>query len=118
MLDLTKPVRTLDGREVRIYATDGEKPFPVHGAVFNGGGWEVRTWTSEGRLGLGRPEVGDLVNAPKKFRKEGWVNVYRDGARGWYTTKGMANIGSSPERIACLKIVVEGDEGEGLEGNK
>ena len=35
MIDMKKKYRTKDGREVRIYATDGVGHYPVHGAVNN-----------------------------------------------------------------------------------
>ena len=33
MIDKSKTYRTRDGREVRIYATDGERGLRVHGAT-------------------------------------------------------------------------------------
>ena len=45
MIDITKKYRTRDGREVRIYATDGADPYPVHGAIKNSDGeWCGSAW--------------------------------------------------------------------------
>ena len=33
MIDINKKYRTRNGREVRIYATDGWSASPVHGAI-------------------------------------------------------------------------------------
>jgi len=39
---------TAGGDEVRIYATDGGEPQPVHGAMKGDHGWEADTWTADG----------------------------------------------------------------------
>jgi hypothetical protein len=42
--------RTRDGREARVYATDGAGDYPIHGATrWPREGWEEATWTAEGR---------------------------------------------------------------------
>jgi hypothetical protein len=47
-VDLIKKYRTRDGREVRIYATDGEIRNPVHGAILTPWGWEHHCWGQYG----------------------------------------------------------------------
>jgi hypothetical protein len=49
MIDITKKYRTRDGREVRIYATDGGGNRPVHGAVINHGEWFMCHWSAKGK---------------------------------------------------------------------
>jgi len=42
--------KTRDGYEYRIYATDGSKDYPIHGAVhLNGLGWQLQKWTHNGQ---------------------------------------------------------------------
>jgi hypothetical protein len=48
MIDITKTYKTRDGREVRIYATDGGGVYPVHGAINYYGEWSMCRWTAEG----------------------------------------------------------------------
>lgn len=48
MIDINKKYRTRDGREVRIYATDGVGKLPVHGAYFIDGDWYLDQWTING----------------------------------------------------------------------
>lgn len=64
------PARTRDGREARIYATDGGGDFPIHGASLNDGQWSAECWMRDGRL-LGRSvkSEGDLL-PPKLTRDE------------------------------------------------
>ena len=38
MISKDKQYKTRDGREVRVYATDGAGEFPIHGAVLNDDG--------------------------------------------------------------------------------
>ena len=49
MIDFSKPLQTQDGREARVYATDGGGRYPVHGAVKQIDRWEPESWTIEGR---------------------------------------------------------------------
>ena len=51
MIDTSKQYRTVSNRPVRIYATDGEGAFPVHGAVLTDDGWESMTWAADGVYG-------------------------------------------------------------------
>jgi hypothetical protein len=50
MIDINKKYSARDGREVRIYATDGgdlveEKT--IHGAILNGSNWVFAIWSLE-----------------------------------------------------------------------
>lgn len=65
-VDLTKPLRTRDGREVRIYATDGTGCQPIHGAIKGGWGWRAYQWEPSGSACFAyekRLHRWDLVNA-------------------------------------------------------
>ena len=46
---------TRNGLKVRIYYTDGEGKYPVHGSILVGGKWrmEIWTWTLGGDYGCG-----------------------------------------------------------------
>jgi hypothetical protein len=106
MLDLSKPVQTRDGRSVRIYATDGEGRFSIHGRI----GGAICMWTRDGLMGTGVCMSGDLVNVPA--RHTGWLNMY--GPHSYHDTKKDADEAAacSNSRIACIKT--EFAEGEGL----
>lgn len=63
-----KRYTTRDGREARVYATDGGTQYPVHGAVWNGTEWTMAQWTKEGRFGFDERErsrdlTGDWCNS-------------------------------------------------------
>jgi hypothetical protein len=70
MVSKDKQYRTRDGREVRIYATDGYGPFCLHGAIAVYDekktivGWVLRLWREDGSTGLKENESHDwdLIN--------------------------------------------------------
>lgn len=68
MIDLTKPVKTVDGRSVRILCTDLKHTlYPVAAAIMSSDGVEtVEGYTAEGKyLRVGSsPHYLDLVNVP------------------------------------------------------
>jgi hypothetical protein len=62
MIDINKKYRTRDGREVRIYATDGAQCGTcIHGAVLDNGWWGSVTWGSDGSKYSWREDDLDLI---------------------------------------------------------
>ena len=69
--------KTEGGHDARIYATDGEGKFSLHGAIQNeDGGWEEATWTPEGCFNEFRPTRFDL--AARSQEKNYWILIYLD----------------------------------------
>ncbi len=62
---------TRDGREVRIYATDGGHRRPLHGAVREpGDNWTSASWLSDGRyLSCVDSNDSDLIDKPPPATK-------------------------------------------------
>lgn len=119
MIDPTKKYRTRNGREVRIYATDAGGRFPVHGAVRDKDGWFPDEWTSKGfysgeRDGFSTPHDIDLIEVRPRIRREVWVNVYPDLEPSIFVSKQSADWHAVSSRIACVKLVIDCEEGEGL----
>jgi hypothetical protein len=48
MISKDKQYKTREGQEVRIYATDGEADYPVHGAIKTKEGWGQNCWKKDG----------------------------------------------------------------------
>jgi hypothetical protein len=114
-IEMGKQYRTRDGREVRIYAVDGGSNYPVHAATKGGDGWYVNKWASDGRYNTGVVESpSDLIEVKPRIKRECWVNVYRDGKPGLHDSKQSATVYASCDRIACVKIEIDCEEGEGL----
>jgi len=111
-----KKYRTRDGREVRIYATDGCGDYPIHGAILYDGVWQLSMWLDTGSCH--RNVVGsahDLIEDKPRIKRECWLLVYPDGtvhdfyekesALRWY-----ADYGGS----ALILVQIDCEEGEGL----
>jgi hypothetical protein len=117
MIDPTKTYKTRDGREVRIYAVDGEGDFPVHGAVKTLTGWDAMSWSLKGATHYNNAmPVHDLIEVRPRIKREVWVNVYPLHVSVTYETKADADKGTYQQvnRIACVKLAIDCEEGEGL----
>lgn len=124
MIELGKQYRTRDGCDVRIYAVDGGGRFPVHGAVkLNDGTWRQEEWTPTGSYngekdGHSLPNDLDLIEVKPRIQREVWLNVHRryDGVEfyGVCRKKEEADNYAGEDRIACVKVVIDCEEGEGL----
>lgn len=121
MIDKSKTYRTRDGREVRIYATDGVGRKSVHGAYFDSAvnGWVSLAWTQFGRVDAYQElQPLDLIEVRPRHKRTVWLNVY-DGAKvgGYYEDRSEANerlLSARWPRIACIKVDLDFEEGEGL----
>ena len=115
MIDINKKYRTRGGREVRIYAVDGDEPRPVHGAVKSQTGWIVSHWPKDG-IQSSYEGSNDLIEVKPRIQRTMWVNVYPKlsctGAN--HSNKKDADQNAACNRIACVKVEIDCEEGEGL----
>lgn len=118
MIDKSKTYKTRDGREVRIYATDGASDY-VHGAILWPEGWVSTSWTALGRQA---PQIKDgdldLIEVKPRIKRTVWLNMYDDDTQA-YPNKGLASCNYTSDhngsrRIACIKVEIDCEEGEGL----
>ena len=114
MIDINKQYRTRDGREVRIYATDGIMPRPIHGAVKSSydSTWHSFQWHEDGRLvhNILAVDLSDLIEVRPRHKRTVWLHVWNGGTvcateETYYVPTG---------RIACIKVELDFEEGEGL----
>jgi hypothetical protein len=73
MIDPKKKYQTRDGREVRIYAVDGEAnqiEHPIHGAFKNDrGGWVQQGWFRDGKKYIAHENDLDLIEVDESFEE-------------------------------------------------
>jgi hypothetical protein len=119
MIDINKKYRTRDGREVRIYATDGGDLFEdrtIHGAVKNRDRWVFAVWNATtGRCFAsvkGETEM-DLIEVRPRHKRTVWVNIYDDSKPALHLSRELADQ-YCLDRIACIKVELDFEEGEGL----
>lgn len=102
-------MQTRDGREVRIYATDGYGILRIHGAVKSiEGGWISMQWTLLGRAFVTMAESPhDLI--PKPLRVTGWLSLYEQSLVGvrLYPTQELAKEDSTVDCIGQIYIDAE-----------
>jgi len=113
MISKDKTYRTRDGREVRIYATDGCIGAPVQGAIKIGHEWHLGHWTKDGIYGLyGSSQAHDyaLIEVKPRIKRTVWLNVF-DGATSASDTSIWHGVS---KRLACVKVEIDCEEGEGL----
>ncbi len=114
MIELGKQYQTKDGCEARVYAVDAGSAHSVHGAIKRNGEWVVTTWSKEGHWGIGN-SINDLVEVKPRIRREVWVNVYPSQVTDViHRDKATADAVAQQNRIACVKLVIDVEEGEGL----
>jgi len=113
MIDKDKRYTTRDGREVRIYATDGAGEYQVHGAILKDGSWFMYSWPANGMDAIGSISNADLIEVKPRMKFERWVKVERNGDYSLWFDKPSA--ASSVDAFAITQIVFEVEEGEGLD---
>jgi len=120
-IDIRKEYTTRDGGNVRILCDDGPGDTPVVAIVGYGPTISsVVMYTRGGRAVHPDSRILDLIEVRKKFRREVWVNVYPEGMHNGdilaYGSKYVADRMSSvnERRIACIPVIIEGEEGQGL----
>lgn len=103
---------TRDGREARVYATDGAGEYPLHGAIFMtlsedfDEGWHDASWTAQGSY-IETDDVSDRDLMPPK--RELWVNFYtpdRDDSPNYsfWPSREIADKWAGERRIARVRI--------------
>jgi hypothetical protein len=120
MIDINKKYRLRNGWEARIYATDGsDYSFcSVHAAYKHPEhGWVVGNWHSNGSwLFGGINHDYDLVEVKPRIKRTFWLNVYPARLLA-YSTKNAADYNANKDRIACVRVEIDVEEGHGLEGD-
>ena len=113
MIDKNKQYRTRDGREVRIYATDGVGTHTVHGAIKTEQGWRSQLWRDDGYF-VPYATDNDLIEVKPRIKREVWVNVYPTDVTIHRDKQAADCMCANSSRIACVKLTIDVEEGEGL----
>lgn len=113
MIDINKKYRTRDGREVRIYATDGGAGASIHGAIKTETGWLVTAWGARGNYWCNEDHHHDLIEVRPRHKRTVWMNVY-EHCLSYYDNKEDADMFAGGRRIACIKVDLDFCEGDGL----
>ena len=115
MIDKNRTYRTRDGREVRIYATDGGgRKKPVQGAVKEKDGWYMLAWSKNGIVSNIDRNL-DLIEVRPRHKRTVWLNMYGSGVvPEACSSKERADLAAACGRIACINVELDFEEGQGL----
>lgn len=114
MIDKSKIYRTRDGREVRIYATDGGGYWPIQGAVQTSSNcWMPTSWDEDGTA-FGSSGLFNLIEVRPRHKRTVWLNVYPDAEYPWPNKEMADKTIHRDGRIACIKVDLDFEEGDGL----
>ena len=121
MIDKSKTYRTRDGREVRIYATDGDRHAPIHGAISHpDGSWTMLSWLEDGGWCKDHETNFDLIEVRPRHKRTVWLAVYPNGyieatsKLEWRNGPCINGPYDGEKPIACIKVDLDFEEGEGL----
>lgn len=120
-ISMDKEYRTRDGKDVRLYASDGLGLRRFHGAYMLEGWWQICCWDESGSYNTGsiphQRHALDLIEVKPRIKRAYWLNIYEMGKRTpvLYHYRADAEEHSQPDRIACIKLELECEYGEGLE---
>ena len=115
MISKDKTYRTRDGREVRIYATDGDNWSPIHGAIKEKSGWCLCAWHEDGSyVDSMLEQPNDLIEVKPRIKRTVWLNVYPDKSGDYSQLRNLADALATTDRLACVKVEIDCEEGEGL----
>ena len=114
--------QTRDGRAARIICTDLNSAQPIVAVVNCFGevdGEEfLRLYSKDGHFYTDGIQCEfDLVPLPRRLKREYWVNIYPRVTAGniLHFSKSDADSIAMSDRVACVKVVIDCEEGEGLE---
>ena len=112
-ISMDKQYRTRDGRPVRVLCVDAPGAFPVVAIVDNG----VIQYSAEGRVGGCIDQYINLIEIKPRIKRRLYLNVYPTDSCVAYPTREQADNGALANRVACIPIDIDCEEGEGLEAS-
>lgn len=116
-IEMSKKYQTISGKSVRIISVDvRSEDMPVVGLIDEGTYESVKTFTKNGKyIGFGTESGMDLIEVKPRIKQTFWFNIYKDPQHTCrHMSKKDADKWKSSERLACVKVEIDCEEGEGL----
>jgi hypothetical protein len=115
MIDPNKTYQTKSGREWRYYGENGNGQ--IHGAYKTSDGiWNMAVWEKDGTY-------VDIINSPislvevkPRIKRTYWFNIYENSSHDFFAvgTREFLDKWDHPNRLACVKVEIDCEVGEGL----
>lgn len=104
----------IDDSDIRIDAINCGGQYPIQGAIYDAKDdiWRQMMWTNEGAAADPRKNIIDLRESTLAY---GYLNINDndDALGGLYNSRNEADCLCSPNRIACIKLLVDIDKVRG-----
>jgi len=117
LISMDKQYKTRNGRAVEVLKTGvNHITYPVVVVITEGDGSQYSTSrTSTGRVvHNGGVNEGDLIEVKPRVKQDVWLNVYQEKRPRAHFSKKDADSYSNDDRIACVKVEIDCEHGEGL----
>ena len=117
MISMDKEYRTRDGREVRLMCLDkkDEAGYSVVALITEPCGREMLgAFTSDGLYLEGQKSSKDLIEVKPRIIRYGWLNIYPGYMGRVYGRRKNADDIAGSDRIACVRVTIDCEHGEGL----
>lgn len=114
---ITKEYRTRSGLKVKLWTVDArDSNFTVRGEMRGKDGeWTTVSWTANGQyFDRSSEDLWDLIEVKPRIQREYWDNVYPDYISTGFGSRTRADAAAGNTRIACVKVVIDCEDGEGL----
>jgi len=111
MIDLEKKYTNKRNDEIKLSHIDRGI---VYGWVKLGIDWYSHQWDKKtGKVLLNAPDVNDLIEVKPRIKRTVWMNVNKDNVYR-YLNREDADCAHFDDRLACVKVEIDCEEGEGL----
>ena len=112
-VEMGKEYRTRDGQAVtQLVVFDAPKY--TNETVFGVLDGEVHGWCDDGSFVEGTASPEDLIEVRPRIKRDVWVNITREAIGNAWLDKTTADSAATDNRIACVKLTIDCEEGEGL----
>jgi hypothetical protein len=119
-VDWSKPLQTRDGRKARLLGVikcDNSEASGTHvvASMLDDSAESVDIVFTNGRsYSPAKDSDDDIINAPERIKREVWLNVYQHSEYYGYDSKDEADDCAMQTRVACVRVQIDCEKGEGL----
>ena len=114
LISMDKQYRTRLGETVKILTVSRKGNYPIITLI--GEEERVETFSKTGQCCIGAVDNDDLIEVKPRIKQDVWINMYGDsvGEKFIHETKEIADLSAGDKRIACVKVEINCEHGEGL----
>ena len=112
LISMDKQYRTRLGETVKILTVSRKGNYPIITLI--GEEERVETFSKTGQCCIGAVDNDDLIEVKPRIKQNVWLNLYPNRRPCSHSTKKEADKIAGKTRIACIKVEIDCEHGEGL----